>query len=135
MFSINRGPIIDDFGCSFPILSNDHNFGAIGQYFNFDVATADCTLGTPFLHNTVYNVFYSGDNSFRSVVIWRNPNQGSVGDGHGRKNSGAAGGDWLVNQQVAFVGPQGCDYTNRESISSSNIANNSTNKVKIYTTK
>ena len=43
-----NGQTIDDYECSFEILSDDHSFGANfdGQYFNYNVEEVECVLGT-----------------------------------------------------------------------------------------
>merc|ERR1712156_717875 len=37
-----------------------------------------------------------------TVVVWRNPNGGSVGDAHGRLDKSAKKGDWSVGTKITF---------------------------------
>ena len=104
---INQCDCIHDiYPCSFQILSNDHSFGDIGKYFNFDISAVDCILGEEFTNSGIYNVFYSGTNTVRSVKLWRNNNGGSSGSGHGRiaPSANANAGDWETGEFIAFHG-------------------------------
>jgi len=38
-----------------------------------------------------------------TVVVWRNPNGGSVGDAHGRFDKSAKKGDWSVGDEITFL--------------------------------
>ena len=98
---------IDDYECSFEILSVDHSDteGIDGQYFNFNTKDVECILGTSLKYGDVHDVFYSGCNCIRTVKMWNTTNGGSIGDGHGRIESGTAKqGDWQVGEYIAFSG-------------------------------
>eukprot|EP01083_Nonionella_stella_P109906 321083_1 len=89
--------------CTFTVLSNDHSHGATGQYFNYDTATVDRILGRTDWHHTVLRVRVINTGAVRDAMMWRTANGGSIGSGHGRKDSGSAGGDWNVNDVLEFV--------------------------------
>eukprot|EP01084_Bolivina_argentea_P187830 323474_1 len=91
--------------CTFTVLSNDHTFGPnyVGQYFNYDTATVDRILGRTDWHHDVLKVRVINTGAVRDAIMWRTPNGGSIGSGHGRKNSGAAPGDWSTNWELEFV--------------------------------
>ena len=95
---------IDDYACKFEILSNDDANGVTGRYFNFDVSTVNCILGYTFSTNSIFTVFYSGDNSQRTVKMWNVPN-GAAGDGHGRIEpyGSSSPNQWATGEYVAFA--------------------------------
>uniref|UniRef100_A0A7M5XM47 EGF-like domain-containing protein n=1 Tax=Clytia hemisphaerica TaxID=252671 RepID=A0A7M5XM47_9CNID len=73
-------------GCEITILSVDHTFGAIyvGKYFNFDrTKIRDLGPGKE-LKFLAYNPRTS---LIGEVVVWGQPNGGSLGDAHGRFNN------------------------------------------------
>ena len=100
---------IDDYECLFPILSNDHSQGQLGQYFNFDISTVNCILGQNQQlsfgsDGNIFDVFYSGDNSIRKVKMWVGPNGGTIGDGHGRSEpeSTSINFNWAIGEWIGF---------------------------------
>ena len=103
---INGQNTINDYPCSFEIVSNDHVRRADGRYFNFYVEQAECVLGTSLVNDGNYNVFYSGTNTVRYVVMWTNSNGGSIGNGHGRIDpfSDGSSDDWDTGEFIAFHG-------------------------------
>jgi len=91
--------------CALNILSTDHKNTNGGRYFNFDITALDTVLGRSDWHNEKL-VIGNG----RTVVVWRNPNGGSKGDGHGRYEpySTTKDGDWAVGDKVTFVDCRTC---------------------------
>jgi len=85
-------------GTDVPVLSVDHTFGASydGQYFNFNVAAVTAALGRALVNNEVLEITNTRTQDEREAVLWTAANGGSIGDGHGRWNSGAAPGQWVV---------------------------------------
>lgn len=89
------------------VLSVDHANGIPGMYFNFDVASAGDVLGRPLTNDEVLWAMKEGSDTWRQVVMWTNPNGGSVGDGHGRLDPyGSAGsGDWSEGDHMILAHP------------------------------
>jgi len=85
--------------CSIDVLSVDHKFGpsVVGKYFNFDKDALDTILG----RSDWSNERLGTDKG--TVVVWRNPNGGSVGDAHGRFDKLAKKGDWSVGDEITFL--------------------------------
>jgi len=85
--------------CSIDVLSVDHKFGpsVVGKYFNFDKDALDTILG----RSDWSNERLGTDKG--TVVVWRNPNGGSVGDAHGRLDKSAKKGDWSVGDEITFL--------------------------------
>merc|ERR1719410_1722167 len=85
--------------CSIDVLSVDHKFGpsVVGKYFNFDKDALDTILGRTDWSNERLGTDKG------TVVVWRNPNGGSVGDAHGRFDKSAKKGDWSVDDEITFL--------------------------------
>jgi len=85
--------------CSIDVLSVDHKFGpsVMGKYFNFDKSVLDMILGRTDWSNERFDVDKG------TVVVWRNPNGGSVGDAHGRFDTSAKAYDWEVGDKITFL--------------------------------
>lgn len=88
----------------FDVLSIDHAHGVIGKYFNFDSSAAEAALGRPLQSEDSFSVRNERTGNNVQVVIWNNPNGGSVGDAHGRFISGAAPGQWEVGDRITLLG-------------------------------
>eukprot|EP01084_Bolivina_argentea_P130028 229577_1 len=108
--SITSAQGIDDYPCSFKILSNDYPINKmiiVGKYFNFDQSVVDCMLGYEYLSGSVNNVFYSETNQVTTTKIWRGAHTTDpLSTGQGRKNpsGNANNGDWKVGESVSFEG-------------------------------
>merc|ERR1719461_1421465 len=85
--------------CSIEVRSVDHEFGpsVVGKYFNFDKDELDTILGRSDWSNERL------DTDKGTVVVWRNPNGGSVGDAHGRFDKSAKAYDWSVGDEITFL--------------------------------
>eukprot|EP01084_Bolivina_argentea_P315804 547268_1 len=90
---------------TFDVLSIDHTFDVIGLYFNFDNDAIDNMLQRNDWSHENFNVFNSRTKQIKRVVLWRSPNGGTVGDGHGREDDGtASSGDFQIGDKLSFVG-------------------------------
>ena len=87
--------------CYFEIVSNDHPAKGAGWYFNFIQSKTDCILGSQYIDNNIYNVWYSGDGQVWNVKLWREC-YGTDCSGQGRKDLEPAPGDWQVGEYVTF---------------------------------
>lgn len=87
------------------VLSNDHNHGTVGQYFNFDVASAGVSLGRDIVHNEQLWAWSERKGIWAQTIVWTSANGGSRGDGHGRKNPSSSPGDWEVGDRITFADP------------------------------
>merc|ERR1712048_342552 len=83
--------------CDLDVLSVDHKLGVHGKYFNFDKKQLDEILG----RNDWSNERLEIGNGMK-LVVWRNPNGGSKGDAHGRKDPSqmAKANDWSVGDRI-----------------------------------
>merc|ERR1712039_1122462 len=83
--------------CDLDVLSVDHKSGVEGKYFNFDKKQLDEILG----RNDWSNERLEIGNGMK-LVVWRNPNGGSKGDAHGRKDPSqmAKANDWSVGDRI-----------------------------------
>ncbi|AZZ98101.1 hypothetical protein [Pseudoalteromonas sp. R3] len=89
------------------ILSVDHSSGTKGQYFNFDVHVIDDALGHPNWHDKVFLILDTNTQKLDRAILWRSKNGGSIGDGHGRWNSGASPNQWSAGKSLVILsGPQ-----------------------------
>ena len=125
---ISHSQSINDYPCSFEILSVYHSGQPDGRYFAYNVSDIDCILGSPLVTGTIYTVFYSGCNCTRSVVLWTDNTSGDIGDGHGRINpvGSSAGGQWVAGQYIAFHGISpacGCTPTSAPTLPSLSPSN------------
>jgi len=69
------------------ITSVDHSSGTIGVYFNYWNSAVDAILGRINWDNEIHYLINSRTGYKGRVVLWRGPNGGSIGDGHGRFDS------------------------------------------------
>merc|ERR1711933_176088 len=90
-------PPSKDKQCDLDVLSVDHKSGVDGKYFNFDKKQLDEILG----RNDWSNERLEIGNGMK-LVVWRNPNGGSKGDAHGRKDpyQTAKANDWSVGDRI-----------------------------------
>lgn len=85
------------------ILSIDHSSGTVGKYFNFDINDIDRIVGSTGWTNQTFLVKNHQTGIISNAVIWRNPNGGSFGNGHGRWNDGtAASGQWKTGDVITL---------------------------------
>jgi len=94
---------IDDYQCTFTVLSVDHISGTNGKYFNFDSSVVTTIINHQWSTLNVF-VFNSRTRSLRSVKMWNDVNGGSNGSGHGRVDpfDHAREGDWKKGDILAF---------------------------------
>merc|ERR1712176_610684 len=85
--------------CSVTVLSVDHKSGVEGKYFNFAKKDLDAILGRTNWSSDRLKV-----SNGKEVVVWRNPNGGSKGDAHGRKEPKmmAMESDWSVGDRITI---------------------------------
>jgi len=91
---------------TFDVLSVNHkHLLSNGRYFNFDISTIDEILGRTDWSSEVFEVYSERKTAVYQVIIWRNSNGGSIGDGHGRKHpySDSAKGDWQKDEELMLV--------------------------------
>ena len=99
------GDLVGSSYSSFRVLSNNHSSGQIGTYFNFDVEAASTALGRDLVHDERLLIKNLRTDQTGTAVLWTSPNGGSVGNGHGRWDSGAAPGQWQTGDTVIFIQP------------------------------
>ncbi|MEC7001512.1 MAG: hypothetical protein VXX04_06715, partial [Actinomycetota bacterium] len=99
--AIEAGTCPDSSCCSLDVLSADHSSGHVGQYFNFDL-DAECIGQTGSVSQVnQYRggaLVWTGD-----VVTWHTANGGSSGSSHGRRDSGAAPGQWEAGDLICVL--------------------------------
>ena len=104
-YSMSATPVINT-GLNTPVTSINYIGGAMfdGKYFFFDESTMNTMLGNSDWNNTVVNliqertgvVVWSGEcKLWDSTSVNSTPTAGT-GNSHGRRNSGAAAGQWQV---------------------------------------
>ena len=82
--------------------NNKDNHG-IGKWFHFYQASIKD------FDDTVYvNVMNSRTEVYAQVVLWPEPNGGSIGDAHGRFSSQASAGDWEVGDKLLIYDEAYC---------------------------
>ena len=94
--------------CRIPILSSDHKSGRMGVYFNFDRKEIK---GLKHKQTLRFFAFNTRTNQAGRVVVWGNPNGGSIGDAHGRfdNNPVAPKNDqWKVGDSLVLMDPIFC---------------------------
>lgn len=82
------------------VLSVNHSSGTTGQYFNFSVDQADRVLRNTSWTNKKFKAL--GNGKIGTVVLWRTPNGGNSGNGHGRWHPTAKPGQWRVNDTIVI---------------------------------
>lgn len=80
------------------VLSTDHADGTYGKFFNFSVDQVDRLLRNTAWTNKRFKAL--GNGRIGTVVLWRTPNGGSRGNGHGRWDSSPRPGQWRVNDTI-----------------------------------
>merc|ERR1719410_1696101 len=90
-------PQSKDKHCDLDVLSVDHKWADDGMYFNFDKRELDEILGRTDWSNERLEI-----GNGMKLVVWRNPNGGSKGDEHGRKDpyQTAKANDWSVGDRI-----------------------------------
>jgi hypothetical protein len=87
-------------------LSVDHASGAgnYGVYFNFWNSEVDAMVGNTSWSGSNFYVINTRTNYKGRVILWRNPNGGTVGDGHGRFDGdpNPSGYKWEVGDGMHF---------------------------------
>merc|ERR1712048_379866 len=83
--------------CDLNVLSVDHKWADEGTYFNFDKKELDEILGRTDWSNERLEI-----GNGMKLVVWRNPNGGSKGDAHGRKDpyQTAKANDWSIGDKI-----------------------------------
>ena len=85
-------------------LSVDHSTGAQGQYFNFDNAAVDKIICNQTWGGTRVPIRNNSTGKVSTAILWRKPNGGSLGDGHGRWDDGsAAANQWRAGQTFTIL--------------------------------
>ena len=90
---------------SFVVLSIEHSdVGAVdGAYFHFNISSVDKILGRTTWGGLSFHVKQTRTGKIEKAVLWRSPNGGSVGDGHGRWDDGSASqslSQWMVGDKI-----------------------------------
>ena len=84
-------------------MSVDHDEAKEGKYFNFQTTDMDMLLATANWNNQVQTL-RSQEHGFVQVRLWRGKHGGSVGDAHGRLDSGSAEpGYWQVGDEFVLT--------------------------------
>jgi len=90
---------------SIKVLSVDHKNGELGQYFNFNVEDVTRMLGGRTDWNgKTFTVRNRRDGATERVIVWRQPNGGSIGNAHGRRDPHkySSGNDWKVGDELVY---------------------------------
>ena len=86
------------------ILSVDHADGKAGQYFNFNNAEVDKIMCNQTWGNKQVAVRDNTTGKVSKAILWRKPNGGSAGDGHGRWDDGTASGNqWRAGSSFTIL--------------------------------
>ncbi len=87
----------------FYVRSNDHSSGITGQYFHFNISDVNFALGRNLKSNERLALTNMRTGETGIAVLWTRPNGGTFGDGHGRWDSGAAPGQWQLDDAVKLL--------------------------------
>ena len=97
------------------VLSNDHESGRTGQYFNYDIDTLDKVFGIKVGKSKAGDraKVMRGNTIIAENVqlqLWSSVNGGSKGNGHGRLRYNAAPGQWKVGDKIIPLWPKNRVY-------------------------
>ena len=86
-----------------PVLSVNHKSGVTGKYFNFSVDKTDRIFGNSTKWaSKKFKILNKRKGQIATVILWRTPNGGSSGSGHGRLDppNSARANQWRINDEL-----------------------------------
>ena len=86
------------------VLSVNHASETVGKYFNFNVGEVDKILNSQTWQKSLIEVTHVRSKKTGRAIVWRAPNGGFPGDGHGRWDDGSAKpGDWETGDKILVI--------------------------------
>jgi hypothetical protein len=95
-------------GGVFPVVGTAHSSGAVGKYFNFNKAAAEEALGGSIYDSTgkegkwFVRQLRQGEKIWEGKVVLRSNSDEGDGIGHGRRDTGAADGQFEPGDEIEF---------------------------------
>lgn len=87
------------------VLSIDHKSGTRGKYFNFSVDGVDRIFRSSGWSSKQFIILNKRKGMISKAILWRTPNGGSSGNGHGRldPSNRAKPNQWVINDQIIIL--------------------------------